>query len=435
MKISSSDYRSFFRRGSLVSLLTNIIGICAALLTTTLLTRTLSPDSFGAYSYLFSWINVALIFCTLGFDLVLIRFLGVYFARKEWSQFWGLLSYSQKMTQLGTAPLCVIFLVWAWTKSQSNIAFSETLIAATLLLIVLGLNILRQATLRGTRHIFFARSPDLIVRPMIFAFLIWKLSESLSSPLTSAQAMILHCIAALVALVLGQMFIAWVYSAIPKITPSYASLGEWRSAALPLLSTAFLQVGINEIDIIMIGFMRPIEDVGYYSIAVRLSSVMLFVQQASNIIAAPLISQCYNEGEHSELQKLVTRIIRWTTTLSLPLFLCLLLGTPLIPIVFGSEYSASILPLVILLFGQLINVLTGPVGYLLTMTGHEQESFRILLKVLIIGILLNIPAIYFLGGEGAAIATAIAIGGRNIALWRTADRLLSIDSSILSLRR
>ena len=121
--------------------------------------------------------------------------------------------------------------------------------------------------------------------------------------------------------------------------------------------------------------------------------------------------------------------------MGLPLFLCLLLGTPLIPIVFGSEYSASILPLVILLFGQLINVLTGPVGYLLTMTGHEQESFRILLKVLIIGILLNIPAIYFLGGEGAAIATAIAIAGRNIALWRTADRLLSIDSSILSLRR
>jgi O-antigen/teichoic acid export membrane protein len=77
-----------------------------------------------------------------------------------------------------------------------------------------------------------------------------------------------------------------------------------------------------------------------------------------------------------------------------------------------------------LALGQFVNVITGSVGYLLTMTGHEKDIRNNMLFCGPFAIMLSLALIPFWGAIGSAIATALALSVQNlIALWLVKKRL------------
>jgi O-antigen/teichoic acid export membrane protein len=86
---------------------------------------------------------------------------------------------------------------------------------------------------------------------------------------------------------------------------------------------------------------------------------------------------------------------------------------------------------VILAFGQLINVLFGPVGILLNMTGHERDTMRGLTMAAVLNVLLSLTLIPMFGINGAAIASAITLVICNVLLWKSVRKRLDIQSAIL----
>jgi O-antigen/teichoic acid export membrane protein len=76
---------------------------------------------------------------------------------------------------------------------------------------------------------------------------------------------------------------------------------------------------------------------------------------------------------------------------------------------FGSGFSGSAMVLSILAVGQFVNVITGSVGYLLTMSGHERLQRNNFAVCAAISVLLNIVLVPRLGAIGAAIATSTTL--------------------------
>ena len=76
---------------------------------------------------------------------------------------------------------------------------------------------------------------------------------------------------------------------------------------------------------------------------------------------------------------------------------------------FGTEFLIAKNTLLILLIGQIVNAMSGSVGFILQMTGREKVYQNILLLTLVINITLNIILIPKFGIEGAAIASAFSL--------------------------
>ncbi|WP_324705636.1 polysaccharide biosynthesis C-terminal domain-containing protein [Lyngbya sp. CCY1209] len=85
----------------------------------------------------------------------------------------------------------------------------------------------------------------------------------------------------------------------------------------------------------------------------------------------------------------------------------------------------------VLILGQLVNVGSGSVGYLMVLTGHQDQSAFIFGCSALANLILNAIAIPFLGILGAAIATATCMAIWNVVLHILVVRYLDIYPSII----
>jgi O-antigen/teichoic acid export membrane protein len=83
----------------------------------------------------------------------------------------------------------------------------------------------------------------------------------------------------------------------------------------------------------------------------------------------------------------------------------ILFGDKLLAI-YGPGYAQAYPSLIVLVIAQLVNTLCGPVGALLTMTGHEWYTFWVLGFSTLVNVILTILLIPFWGLAGAAVASA-----------------------------
>ncbi|MCK5536143.1 MAG: polysaccharide biosynthesis C-terminal domain-containing protein, partial [Bacteroidales bacterium] len=100
-----------------------------------------------------------------------------------------------------------------------------------------------------------------------------------------------------------------------------------------------------------------------------------------------------------------TKLIFW---ISSPLLIIFLLFPSLILGFFGEEFIIGSMALIVLVCGQFINSIVGPVGQIMNMTGYQ----KVLQYTAIISATMNIMLNYILipeyGITGAAVATAFS---------------------------
>src|SRR5919106_111615 len=147
--------------------------------------------------------------------------------------------------------------------------------------------------------------------------------------------------------------------------------------------------------------------------------ILLFIISVS-LMFSPFVADLHARGERDTLDRLFKQITRWTMAATLPLFVVLAVTPGSALRLFGSEFGAGRTALLILLLGQLVNVATGTVGFVLIMVGRTgwdllvyaaSVAFDIGAAVLLIGGL-------GLGMEGAAVAGALTMALSKLArLW------------------
>lgn len=154
-------------------------------------------------------------------------------------------------------------------------------------------------------------------------------------------------------------------------------------------------------------------DVGIYSAVLRAGQIVVLFLTSVNLMFGPFVADLHNRGETARLDKLFKTLTRWTLAATMPAFLLLAAAPEDILRVFGAGFGSGETALLILLGGQLINIATGSVGFVLIMTGRTGWDLVVYGSSLALDLALAFILAPRYGLEGAAIANALTFAISN----------------------
>jgi len=164
----------------------------------------------------------------------------------------------------------------------------------------------------------------------------------------------------------------------------------------------------TQTDIILIGYFLTAMDVGYYSVAVAIAGLFLSIPMAVQRITYPATSEYWAKNNHSALNKMIDKSMKYCACILLPLALVFwFFGKEIVLLIFGQDFIYAVLPLQILLIGRVIRGSTFvSIGGSLTGVGRPDLSLKIRAISVATNVGLNVLLIPIFGIAGAAIATA-----------------------------
>lgn len=177
----------------------------------------------------------------------------------------------------------------------------------------------------------------------------------------------------------------------------------------PLLLTAVLSRTNAQSETLVLGALTTSDQVGIYFVAFKAISFIGVFLNALDVIFAPMIGSLYARGKHGETGRLYKTVTRWAFTASVPIFLVMFIWSYEILDFFGSDFVAGAGVLRVLAVSQMLAVLSGPCGWILTMTGHPR--FNLLNMLLTLGVSLGLDFLLVprYGAMGAAMGGAASI--------------------------
>jgi O-antigen/teichoic acid export membrane protein len=198
--------------------------------------------------------------------------------------------------------------------------------------------------------------------------------------------------------------------ALKKIGRPPRAMFSFAAAAFAMDITGFLY---GQTDKVILGFYLNARSVGVYAVAATIVAFIPITLQSVNQIFSPTIADLHARGEMELLNRLFQTLTKWIAGLTLPLAVVVIVFSRVLMRIFGHDFEAGWVILVIGAVGQLVNCATGSVGYLLLMSGHERRLVKIQLVMGVITVTLCLLLVPRWGIAGAAFAAAIANVGSN----------------------
>jgi O-antigen/teichoic acid export membrane protein len=162
--------------------------------------------------------------------------------------------------------------------------------------------------------------------------------------------------------------------------------------------------GLLWADTILLGIYGSVTAVGVYQVATRLTLLAtVFITPVTNSFA-PRIADLYRRQRFDLLRRSFELITSWVVRLSLPAFVVLLVFPRELLAIFGPSFEAGVAVTVIMTVAWLFNAISGPCGYMLTMSGRPRIQMANYIVALALNVGLNIVLIPRFGISGAAIA-------------------------------
>ena len=182
---------------------------------------------------------------------------------------------------------------------------------------------------------------------------------------------------------------------------------ELLSTSLPMMITGISIFLIGNLPLFVLEAFVSTSVVGIYSVAVKIATIVSLVLIVVNTISAPKFSELYWNKRYKELQKVLHYSAKLIFLTALLITVIIILFRENILVVFGDEFNTGEFVLVLLVFGQLMNAMTGSVGTLLNMTGHQKILQYFAIAMVLLSLVLNYLLIPLYGIYGAAAATMI----------------------------
>jgi O-antigen/teichoic acid export membrane protein len=381
-----------------------------------ILARLLGVAGFGIYAFALAVATLLIIPAQLGFSGYLVRMVAIYQARRELGLLKGLLIRSSQfavVASLVTAGICAAAV--ALFHGRPGDSSYTTLMFALCMVPFLSLIMVSGGVLRGLGNVVVSHIPEQTVRP--FLLLLLLLYARGVADVTPEKAMVANLGATVVALGFGVFLLK---SHLPELTNSEhtkKNVQEWLLGALPFMLLAGSQVINHQADILLLGVLSTVDDVGQYRVAVQMADAMVVVLMAITASITPHLASLHSKSDWQTIQQVLVSAHRSGMAILVPLaFLFALGGKAFLEFVFGAEFGEASGAVTILASGKALYAGIGFCGIALSMFGFASVATVVTLLTALLNIALNLLLIPSYGIEGAAVATSASLLTVNVAL-------------------
>ena len=390
-----------------------------------LLGRLFGPEGVGVYFLVLSVASIAAAVGRFGLENTLLRFISAYAAKDQWGHVKEIYRKGILLSFLFSALATTAVFLSAPLLSKRlfhDPALITPLRLMSLSVVPMALLLLHVEALKGIHQIAVSQVLHGVFVPLGTGILVLAAGSEVGIKGVIALSVFSTTAAVTAGAWLWKRKTAHGRFARPEPIPSRHLL----ESALPLFGVTLISMLMHWVPIVCLGIWRNSYDVGVFGVALRTSVLSNFVLISVNAVLAPTFAGLYSKGDMMALSTVARKSALWTTLITSPLLFLFVFHPSWVMEIFGAEFSAHGRPLAILAIGQLVNVSTGSVGYLLMMTGRERQLSVNTVLVGGVTICLNLLLVPYFGATGAAAATAAGMGLLNLGAFYLVQRELGI---------
>jgi O-antigen/teichoic acid export membrane protein len=395
-------------RGALVTLLGTLGSVSLLFLSQVILVRKLSVPSFGTFSLSITIVGLLSAVGTLGLPQAVARNLAFVSSPNDRR---AIIRAAFRYLLPATAALGLGVFLLAYYIGPT---YNDPQLALTLeifsVVVVLGVPAtLIAAIFQGFEEALPNAIFVQVLNPLLF--IVFLLSTEAFLPLGQQYvgALVSYVVADAVVIALLLLYYRFRISRLlPRVPPTVGYGSRLLVFALPLLVVGALTSVSGSADTLILGFLhRP--QVGYYTAALRLARLLGLGLSSLGYIFLPVAARFLGNRDSSSLKMTYATATKWTLVVSLPLFLVFFFfPSESLGFVYGARYSATVLPLRIVVLGGFVSSLFGPASAAQIAFGRTQ---MVLLNTVIAAgadVGLGLALIPAHGSVGAAVAWAVS---------------------------
>lgn len=182
---------------------------------------------------------------------------------------------------------------------------------------------------------------------------------------------------------------------------------------LPILSFGYYRILTSmytTFNVTFLGFVKNDIEVGYFTTATKLYTIILSVFSAFTTVMIPRVSYMLEQGQKEELRQIANKITSLLVTFSVPVILfCIFNGEAIILLIAGAGYEGAILPFRIVIFLLfIIGMEQVVIQQFLMASASNRSILSVSTTGAVVGIALNILLTPILGAVGSAIAWGVS---------------------------
>ena len=381
-----------------------VFGAISGFAATFFIARHLGASESGYYFLAFSVVTVISAFSRAGLDNTVLRFTGsapdlaVNTVLKSLLLILALSSFSAIVLYFGAPYFSVAF-------------FSKPELAPVLKFMSLGVIGLSTLTISAMALQGLRRVSASIFVLNIAVNLLLILSLYVFVEMSAAELAKTYAVSSFV---VGAVGFGLFYVFRPRIAKSVISWRELFASCGPLWIVVIMSQMVQWSGQFMAGAYVSSEALAQLAVAQRTAMLSSFILLGVNLVVAPRFAKLYRDNDMAQLERLAIKSVKLISLFALPVIGVMLVFPSFLMSLFGSEFKEGAVLLQILAVGQFINAMTGSVGFLLMMSGHERDMRNVTLISGSLALLLT----WFLTAQfniiGAAIGTAIAVATQNL---------------------
>lgn len=425
-KIKSLDTHTIeVAKKSFSASIVKVFGIFAAIGVSIALGRTLGPEGLGVINLANQIVNLLVLLALFGMKQVVIKEVSIAHDRNDWKHIGDSMYTAYIIISITLVIFLVIFLIlnpFLTDKLFGDSAMRLPFAIMLLTMIPMVFTRIHSAGLIGFRKIwqsnFFVQTLSTsVIGILTIVFLVFKMEFSI------INVVIFYAIGRIIETIFVGAY--WKKLLPSKIKRELKAKTLLKTALPILLVTGSVAISNSAVTIIL-GWLREVKEVGLFTVAARMALMTSLFLQVTNAAISPKIAALYSKKQKAELQKMVQQVTRVLLGLGFLTLVIFFFGGRWILGLWGTEFKEAYWVLVILGFGQFINLGTGAVGLLLIMTGFEQIHAKLSGIFLVITLVSGVIMINYYGIIGAALTSAFVISMENIFKLMIVKRKLGI---------
>jgi O-antigen/teichoic acid export membrane protein len=425
------DLRKRLASQSMIIFGARIFGAAVIFLAQAAIARFWGAEVLGEYLLVIAAVNLIAVVMPLGFETI-----GTYFAAEYRAKGEGKLLRGFMFRAYGHVAVAGVILYFAGYPlaqllGEPGKVLTTHWLPATIMATATAVVLVNSALLVGLKRPMAGFFADTIFRPMlvIAAFATATMAVTLEQKF-SEMLWILAVGFAGIALV--QLLYVYRHAKrVPVEVPARDfEWKRWWRFAMPWVMIALASDFFFDLDLLLLANLLSREELAIFGVCTRIFSLAAFGVASVYAVTLPDVFDSHAMSDREGFNRKIGEANMVAAWIATGLFICVLLGGPLVLMLFGPEFAAGAMPLGVLCLALVVRAALGPAALVLSIHDHPYASLPSIglgLGTLFVANMWLVPRF---GLMGAAVAALFAITLWSLALWFTAMKIAGVDVSI-----